>query len=313
MKYTARRYTERCVTLLRKSAARIDRRARWTLVPLLAIVIFWAPMWTAALRFRSHPATAAEPLWAPILVYHTIASAQAGESALRRQLTVDPAIFQQQMTYLADNKYTVISLETLIDALEGQRSLPARAVVITFDDGWLSQYQNALPILERMHFTATFFVITKQVGRGSMYMSVDDVRALQAAGMTIAAHSRTHPNLVDVTDAQLRDEVLGSRQDLQKMLGITTEIFAYPYGSWNKRVEAAVQDAGYHAARAYPGGSWNSSADRFALHSILATNDMAAFERDLRVPSSVLTMTESGRTPPRYRAPIGETSALAIR
>jgi peptidoglycan/xylan/chitin deacetylase (PgdA/CDA1 family) len=84
-----------------------------------------------------------------------------------------------------------------------------------------------------------------------------------------------------VSDAQLREEVLGSRQDLQKMLGAAPDLFAYPYGSWNKRVAAAVQAAGYRAARAYPGGAWNDATDRYALHSVLATGDMDAFERAL--------------------------------
>jgi len=281
MKHLAKQYTKRCVSLLKAGSARIDRRTRWTLVPLLVIVVFWSPIWSAAVRFRSPASVASDSLRAPILVYHSVAPTHEGQTAEQRLLDVDPATFQRQMSYLEQNKYTVISLSTLVDALQGHGSLPARPVVITFDDGWLTQYQNALPILEQMHFTATFFVITRQVGQGSMYMNLDDLKALQAAGMTIASHSRTHPNLVGVSDSQLRDEVAGSRQDLQKMLGITTELFAYPYGSWNKRVASAVKAAGYGAARAYPGGSWNDVTDRFALHSVLATDDMAAFEREL--------------------------------
>ena len=115
-------------------------------------------------------------------------------------------------------------------------------------------------------------------------MGLDDLKELQRAGMTIASHSRTHPNLTKVSDSQLREEVLGSRQDLQKMLGVAPDLFAYPYGSWNRRVAAAVQAAGYRAARAYPGGAWNDVTDRYALHSVLATGDMAAFERALEQP-----------------------------
>jgi peptidoglycan/xylan/chitin deacetylase (PgdA/CDA1 family) len=117
-----------------------------------------------------------------------------------------------------------------------------------------------------------------------MYMGLSEVAAVHRAGMTIAAHTRTHPDLTKLGDAQLRDEVLGSRQDLQKMLGVNADLFAYPYGAWNKRVAAAVQDAGYRAARRFPGGPWNDAADRFALHSVIATDDMAAFEREVGAP-----------------------------
>ena len=281
MKFTAKQYATRSIARLRQAGARIDRRTRWTLVPLLLMLIFSAPIWSAASRFRSAAPARPDSLRVPILVYHSIAPTHPGQSAEQRLLDVDTATFRRQMRYLAANRYHVISLGMLLDALQGRGSLPPRSVVITFDDGWLSQYEHALPVLEQMHFTATFFVITLQVGRGSMYMGLDDLKELQRAGMTIASHSRTHPNLTRVSDAQLREEVLGSRQDLQKMLGAAPDLFAYPYGSWNKRVAAAVQAAGYRAARAYPGGAWNDATDRYALHSVLATGDMDAFERAL--------------------------------
>jgi peptidoglycan/xylan/chitin deacetylase (PgdA/CDA1 family) len=285
VKYTARQYATRSITLLKRAGARIDRRARWTLVPLLlVVVIFASPIWSAAVRFTSHAAASADSLRVPILVYHSIAPMHVGQSAEQRLLDVDTATFRRQMSYLAANRYTVISLETLIDALDGRGSLSPRSVVITFDDGWLSQYEHALPVLEQLHFTATFFVISLQVGKGSMYMGLDELKTLQHAGMTIASHSRTHPNLTKLSDAQVREEVLGSRQDLQKMLGINVDLFAYPYGSWNKRTAAAVQGAGYRAARAFPGGSWNDVAERYELHSVLVMDDMETFVRELSPP-----------------------------
>jgi peptidoglycan/xylan/chitin deacetylase (PgdA/CDA1 family) len=112
-------------------------------------------------------------------------------------------------------------------------------------------------------------------------MKLGDLKALQREGMTIASHTQTHPDLSKVSAAQLRDEVVGSRQDLQKMLGVTTDLIAYPYGCWNDRVAAVVKSAGYRAARALGGGISNSSATEYSLHSVLATDDMAAFARDL--------------------------------
>jgi peptidoglycan/xylan/chitin deacetylase (PgdA/CDA1 family) len=283
-KYSAKQFATRSITRVKRAAARLDRRTRWTLVPLLLIVIFSAPIWSAAARFTSRAPAHPDSLHVPVLVYHSIAPTHPGQRAEQRLLDVDTAMFRRQMSYLAANRYNVIPLGTLVDALQGNGSLPPRSVVITFDDGWLSQYDHALPVLEQMHFTATFFVVTLQVGRGSMYMGLDDLKTLQRAGMTIASHSRTHPNLTKVSDSQLREEVLGSRQDLQKMLGGTADLFAYPYGSWNERVAAAVGAAGYRAARAYPGGPWNDATDRYALHSVLATGDMDAFERELGLP-----------------------------
>jgi peptidoglycan/xylan/chitin deacetylase (PgdA/CDA1 family) len=285
MLYKAKKYAERSIALSRKAAAWMDRLTGWTLVPLLMIVLFSAPIWSsAAARFVTNEATRADSLRVPILVYHSIAPTHPGQSSEQRLLDVDTAMFRQQMSHLASNQYNVIPLGTLIDALQGHGNVPPRAVVITFDDGWLSQYENALPILRELHLTATFFVVSSQVGKGSMYMGLDEVKALQQAGMTIASHSRTHPELTKISDAQLRDEVLGSREDLKKMLGVNVDLFAYPYGARNAHVAAAVRDAGYRAARAYPGGPWNDITDRFALHSVLAPDDMSAFERELGPP-----------------------------
>ena len=197
------------------------------------------------------------------------------------------------MNFLVANRFNVVPLGTLMNALDGHGTVPPRAVVITFDDGWLSQYDNALPILQQLHLAATFFIISKQVGMGPMYMNLDQVKALQRAGMTLESHSRTHPDLIRVTDAQLTDEVAGSRQDLQKMFGVNADVFAYPYGAWNPRVAAAVKAAGYRAARAFPGGAWNDTTRRFALRSVLVTDDMNAFQRVLGV--TVIAMRDSSR------------------
>jgi peptidoglycan/xylan/chitin deacetylase (PgdA/CDA1 family) len=267
---------------LRQAVARFDRRTRWTLGPLLAILILSVPLWSAATHLRSGALARAAPVVVPILVYHSIAPTHPGQSTEQRLLDVDTATFRQQMLYLVANKYTVVPLGAVVDAIQGHGSVPPNSVAITFDDGWLSQFDNALPILEQLHFTATFFIITHQVGEGALFMGLGDLKALQREGMTIASHTRTHPDLDKVSDAQLRDEVAGSRQDLQKMLGAAPDLIAYPYGAWSKHVASVVQGAGYRAARALGGGIANTAGDRYALHSVLATDDMAAFERDLR-------------------------------
>jgi len=253
------------------------------LIPIIVLVVLAAPIWSAAVRFTTDEGIKADSLRVPILVYHSIAPNHPGQTAGQRQLDVDTAVFREQMNLLAVNKFNVIPLGMLADAIQGRANLPARSVVITFDDGWLNQYTNALPILQANHFTATFFIISGQVGRGPKYMDLDQVKALQHAGMTIGAHSRTHANLINATDAQLRDEIVSCREDLQKMLGVTPDLFAYPYGSWNRRVATAVEGAGYRAARGISGGAWNDASDRFSLHSVIATDDMNAFMRELGV------------------------------
>jgi len=223
------------------------------------------------------------PIRVPILVYHSIAPHHPGQTAEQRELDVDTLVFQKQMQFLVDHGYRAIPFATLVAALEGTATVPDRGVVITFDDGWATQYHFAFPTLRRLGLTATFFVYTNGIARDHVFMSWDEVRELRDAGMTIGSHSRSHPLLTDA-NVSLTDEVEGSRELITRNLGTAPDFFAYPYGEWNQRVAAAVKAAGYRAARAYPGGVVNSRSDLFALHSVLTTDDMVAFERLLGSP-----------------------------
>lgn len=216
----------------------------------------------------------------PVLVYHSIAQHHAGQSGEQRELDVDTSTFRRQMDYLEAQGHPVVPLMDLIDQLEGKRELPARAVVITFDDGWQDQYEFAFPILKQHRFTATFFVYTNAIGNGPAFMTWDELRDLQHAGMTIGAHSRTHPRLTD-PKVSLEDEIDGSRSDIARELGVSPQLFAYPYGDWNQRVVASVRAAGFSGARGMGDGPTNTPSTIFTLRSILATDDMPAFKRVL--------------------------------
>jgi peptidoglycan/xylan/chitin deacetylase (PgdA/CDA1 family) len=226
----------------------------------------------------------ADSIRIPIQVYHTVLPHHPEQTPEQRQLDVDTSVFREQMSYLAEHKYNVISFARLVDALEGHRPLPERPVVLTFDDGWANQYNHAFPVLRDFGFTATFFVTTKPMGTDPLYMSWDQIHELQAAGMTIGAHSRTHPKLTAVSDSALRAEVEGSREEIQQHLGTTPRFFAYPYGAWDARTVAAVEAAGFQAARSLPYGPWIFSSMPFAIRSVLITDDMQAFERALGTP-----------------------------
>jgi peptidoglycan/xylan/chitin deacetylase (PgdA/CDA1 family) len=123
------------------------------------------------------------------------------------------------------------------------------------------------------------------IGRGTAFMTWDQVREMQRAGMTIGAHSRTHPSLT-APNVDLNAEVAGSRTDIERNLGSAPDLFAYPYGDWNAHVEDAVRDAGFRAGRAFGGDATrNTTADLLALRAVMVTDDMASFERTLGTSS----------------------------
>jgi len=227
---------------------------------------------------RTAGAPAPDSLRVPILVYHSVMPHHPGQTAEQRVLDVDDSVFVRQLRYLVDNGYHVVSFRALVDALEGRDTLPKRSVVLTFDDGWENQYHHAFPILRRFGMTATFFVFTTPIGTDGRLMTWEQLRELQAAGMTIGSHTRTHPILPDY-HAALHNEVAMSREDIKEHLGRAPEFFAYPFGEWDAESAAWARKAGYRAARTYRGGAWNAPSDLYHLRAIPVTDNMQAFER----------------------------------
>lgn len=131
----------------------------------------------------------------------------------------------------------------------------ARLVCLFFDDGWQNQYEVALPVLLEHDFKATFGIITGSIGTGNdfwKYMDKKELEELSKCGMDIAGHTRTHPHLTDnLTDEQLREEIIDSKKHLEKM-GFEVTTMVYPYYEWDDRVIEYVIEAGYTCAR----GGW---------------------------------------------------------
>lgn len=255
---------------------------------------------------RAATAPAADSLRVPILVYHSVMPHHPGQTAEQRVLDVDDSVFAAQMRYLVVNGYHVVSFAALVDALDGCDTLPSRAVVITFDDGWENQYHHAFPILRRFGFTATFFVFTTPIGKDTKLMTWEQLRELQAAGMTIGSHTRTHPILPDY-HAALHNEVAMSRADIEQHLGRAPDFFAYPFGAWDSASVAWARTAGYRAARAYRGGAWNAPSDLYHLRAVPVTDNMRAFERAVSGDSShvVAQRGRSAQLPRRTPAFVG--------
>jgi peptidoglycan/xylan/chitin deacetylase (PgdA/CDA1 family) len=155
--------------------------------------------------------------------------------------------------------------------------LPDLPIIISFDDGWVTQFENALPSLEKYHYPATFFVVTNYIGRPN-FISWPQLQTLLTDGMRIGSHSRSHPRLDKITDsAELWDQIYNSKTILETQLEAPVEEFAYPYGSYNAEAAAVVKLAGYRAGRGCCSGIAHTSHDVFTLKAIMAPNDLEKF------------------------------------
>ncbi|MEP7383997.1 MAG: polysaccharide deacetylase family protein, partial [Gemmatimonadota bacterium] len=252
-------------------------------MPFLRLAILAAALHSGASTLPARSATRdlapPDSLRVPILVYHNIQPAVDGRAVRSSDLTMRPEIFAQQMQYLKDHKIPVVSFNALLEALDGKRTLPPRAVVITFDDGRVNQYHNAFPLLKKLGFTATFFPFTHAMDKNPRYFTWAQLREMQDAGMTIGSHTSLHVRVDKMKDAaQMHAEVTGSRTLLGEKLGpAATELFSYPFGALAPVGDSAVRAAGYRAARAYSGKIWNSARDRWRLNAIAMTENMKRF------------------------------------
>ncbi len=186
----------------------------------------------------------------PILTYHSFGpkpEKKEGSMQLHYRITAD--MFDAQMKNLVAKGYQTITFADLVENQVSGKPIPDHAVVLTFDDGWKSQYEYAVPILEKYKLTGTFFIITNSIN-AQAYMSLDELKDLNSKGFEIAAHTKTHPKLVTLDDAKLTEELQGSKKTLEDKLGITVTTIAYPYYGHDERVMKAVQAAGYLGARA---------------------------------------------------------------
>lgn len=164
------------------------------------------------------------------------------------------ARFRAQLALLRRLGFHSISLLGLAEHLARGTPISPRAVVITFDDGYLDTLTLALPLLREFGFSATCYFVAGAIGRWSEWtkpaplMDWDGVRAWLAAGMEVGSHSVSHRRLPWLDDAAVREEVVASKARLEDRLGIAVGSFAYPYNHVDERALAAVVAAGYAAA-----------------------------------------------------------------
>ena len=200
----------------------------------------------------------------PILMYHYIrVPPDRSADHIGWGLSTSPDDFKQQMDYLAQHGYHPITLTELRSYLYGQRPLPDRPVVLTFDDGYADLYTQAFPVLKRHHFKAVAYIVSGFLDRAETNVTPAQIREMDGYGIEIGAHTVNH---VDLTTAggSLGYEVGGSKTTLEAILGHPVYDFCYPSGRFNANVIQAVQAAGFESATSTQDGVTHSLDDRYA-------------------------------------------------
>ena len=183
----------------------------------------------------------------PVLCYHQVREYTAADGAGARPLICPPAVLQRQLEGLLSAGMQPVTGEALVDHLQLGTPLADNAVLVSFDDASGGQYTNALPILRRLGVPATFFVMTVVLDRPN-WLSRNDVRELDAAGMTIASHTWDHHPVTRYGEKDWATQLVKPREQLEQIVGHGVDLFAYPYGLWNQAALPHVAAAGYRAA-----------------------------------------------------------------
>ncbi len=213
------------------------------LVSLLISILF---------TFHSYAAT--------ILIYHKIGDNRTPST------NVSIKQFAQQMKYLKNKHYTILSLKTLINLIKLHKKLPKNSVAITFDDGYRTVYKNAFPILKKYHFKAAVFLPTEAIEKHYPdYMTLKQIKEMYKYGIDFQSHSYSHPRMAykpkGMTTSSyinfISNQLTKSRHFFIKYLGYKPTMFAIPYGEYNKLVIKTAQKLGYSAIFTQDTGSVN--------------------------------------------------------
>jgi len=196
---------------------------------------------------RGTPAEIAARSTVPVLCYHQLRELEPDDGEYSRSITFPPAVFRAQMQALRDGGRTPIRAAALLDHLEFGTPLPERPVLLTFDDGSAGHATVALPVLQEMSFPAIFFPMTVVLDKPD-WLSRDDLRRLEAAGMEIGGHTWDHQRLDRLPDDQWTTQLEDSAATLAEVLGHPVDVLAYPFGAWAPRTLPHVTEAGFRAA-----------------------------------------------------------------
>ena len=203
----------------------------------------------------------------PVLNYHQV------NDEKHSALTLHVDQFREQMEYIHNQGYNTITLAQLYDYLENGTELPNKPIVITFDDGYVDNYKNVLPILKEYNMKATLFMISDAANTPG-FVSTEQMHQMEAGGFDIQGHTNHHKFLTKIDPTELPDALLGGKTSLEGILGEPIEYLAYPGGFNDMLVQYVSKQSGYKMAFTVQPGTVQPGDNLYAL------NRLAIFQGD---------------------------------
>lgn len=235
-----------------------------TVCLLLSLLVTACDGEAAGTGTASPPGPAAPGNSAVILQYHFVAEDTPPVTS------VTPQRFRAHLQHLEEHDFRILPLPELIDRLRAGEPLPPRAAAITFDDGYISVYANAFPMLRERDWPFTVFVNSAaHDAPGQTYASWDQLREMQNHGATIANHSVSHAYLARASAleeeseadfrARMEREIAAAEARIEEKLGVSHRLFAYPYGEYDDRIREWIAEHDYVGIGQHSGAVWSGS------------------------------------------------------
>lgn len=182
----------------------------------------------------------------PILLYHHIAE----ENPNNNEYIISPDNFYEHVLFLKNSGYECISLNDYYNYRNGLGVLPEKPIIITFDDGYYSNYQYAYPILKSLNAKATIFICTAFAEDDSLaefpHFSWEQAKEMQESGIIdIQSHSHNHKSFFQLDKSEIIQELTLSKELIEKHLNKECNYFAYPNGMYNSQIQSLTKNAGY--------------------------------------------------------------------
>ncbi|SUP40171.1 polysaccharide deacetylase family protein [Veillonella criceti] len=198
----------------------------------------------------------------PVLNYHQVNDEKFSP------LTMKTSDFDAQMAYLHNQGYHAITLNQLYNYLQHNVALPEKPVVITFDDGYVDNYEEAMPILQKYGMKATLFMIGDSIGAPG-FLNAEQLKAMESNHIfDVESHTYTHKDLRSMSGEAVITEFTKSKQLLESVLGHPVEYIAYPCGFTTPQVDQLAQATGYRLAFTVDTGNVNQGENDFNLDRV---------------------------------------------
>lgn len=208
----------------------------------------------------------------PVLCYHNIRSLKPGESKRMLEYYVPVANFKEQIKMLADSGYYTVTPEQYYRNLMFDEPLPAKPVMITFDDTDEEQYTIGAAELNKYGFKGVYFIMTISIGR-PRYMSREQIKSLADSGHIIASHSWDHHNVKNYEEKDWDPQLLTTKQKLEELTGKPVEYFAYPFGIWKPEAIPELKKRGYKGAFQLSANKRDSLNPQYTLRRMIVPGD----------------------------------------